>query len=250
MHEIEKRQGKPLIITEGATDWKHMKAAYQALLTDSRCSDWLPGLQFDFLEYMPVGSGEGNFVELEMGDSQLLDMCEQYQHIPQSRRLIFIADRDVPKVIRKMTDEAGNYKAWGNNVYSFCIPVPEFRMETPNICIEHLYLDEQIKHELEDGTERRIFMGNEFDSDGLFLDEGKYFCKNINCCGPDKIDIIDGSDKKKVRRVKGTPQENLALSKMNFADYVLKKERPFDHMDFSGFISLFKTICDILSAEE
>ena len=93
-------------------------------------------------------------------------------------------------------------------------------------------------------------MGNEFDSDGLFLDEGKYFCKNINGCGPDKIDIIDGSDKKKVRRVKGTPQENLALSKMNFADYVLKKGRPFDHMDFSGFISLFKTICDILSAEE
>ena len=53
---IERSQARPLIITEGATDWKHMKAAYEALRNDPRCSEWLTRLDFDFLEYEPKNS--------------------------------------------------------------------------------------------------------------------------------------------------------------------------------------------------
>ncbi len=42
---IAEKNDKPLIITEGATDWKHMKAAYDSLLNDPRCSEWLPNLK-------------------------------------------------------------------------------------------------------------------------------------------------------------------------------------------------------------
>ena len=32
-----------------------------------------------------------------------------------------------------------------NKVFSFVLPVPKNRKNTPNICIEHLYSDEEIK---------------------------------------------------------------------------------------------------------
>ena len=50
---IDEKNNRPLIITEGATDWKHLKAAYRKLLDDPRCSEWLSSLDFDFLEYEP-----------------------------------------------------------------------------------------------------------------------------------------------------------------------------------------------------
>lgn len=49
-----------------------MKAAYQALLSDSRCADWLSTLEFEFLEYEPKtgDSGDANgVIKLEMGDA-------------------------------------------------------------------------------------------------------------------------------------------------------------------------------------
>lgn len=45
---IDTKKDKPLVITEGATDWKHMKAAFNYLVADPRCSEWLPSLDFDF----------------------------------------------------------------------------------------------------------------------------------------------------------------------------------------------------------
>ena len=45
---IDAKHEKPLIITEGSTDWKHMKAAYNELIHDSRCKEWLSELDFEF----------------------------------------------------------------------------------------------------------------------------------------------------------------------------------------------------------
>ena len=219
--EIEKRQDKPLIITEGATDWKHMKAAYQALLSDSRCADWLSTLEFEFLEYEPKtgDSGDANgVIKLEMSDSHLQAMCKQHQLIPQPRKLLFIADRDKDDVRKDMCGQ-GRYKIRGNNVYSLCIPVPSHREKAPKICIEHLYLDEELKRKvvLSDGTERRIFMGNEFSETGVLIDGRGFHCTDINCCGPQSIGIIDGSGKRKVYKVDDADEKNCALTKMDFA---------------------------------
>lgn len=250
-HEIARKKDKPLIITEGATDWKHMKAAYQALLSDPRCSGWLPALEFEFLEYEPkIGdsSDANGTIKLEMSDSHLLAMCKQHQLIPQSRKLLFIADRDKDEIKKEMCGQS-THKNRGNNVFSLCIPVPHHREKTPKICIEHLYVDEDIKREivLSDGTRRRIFMGNEFSETGVLLDGRDFHCTDINCCGPHRIGIIDGSGKKKVYKIEDADEKNCALTKMDFATYVLEEKVPFSQMDFSGFIPLFEIIRDILA---
>lgn len=85
-------EGKPLIITEGSTDWKHMKTAFSALSKDSQYDDIFNGLEFEFLEYEPKNSGTDG-LKLEMGDVALCSLCENaaktpsYQKIYLCRRL-------------------------------------------------------------------------------------------------------------------------------------------------------------------
>ena len=46
--------------------------------------------------------------------------------------------------------------------------MPKHRKNTPNICIEHYYLDSDLKRTLNiNGVARRIYMGNEFYTDAL-----------------------------------------------------------------------------------
>lgn len=257
---IQSNNQKALIVTEGATDWKHMKAAYNSLCNDPRCSSWLPNLSFDFLEYEPDNSSVSANLKLKMGEGALRELCKQSSHIPQNRKLIFIADCDVPNAVHTLNppDQSSNgsqtlpYKCWGNNVYSFCLPVPSSRASTPGICIEHYYSDNEIKSSINiNGIPRRLFMGNEFDNNGISLSGNittgdLYICKDKNSCGPDKISIIDASEKKKVVKVRETPEINYALPKMDFANYILEAKAPFDHMNFSNFIPLFETIKQIL----
>lgn len=244
---IAEKKDKPLIITEGATDWKHMKAAYNSLLNDPRCSEWLPNLNFDFLEYEPKNSTVQNCFKLEMSASHLKTMCEQYCLVKQPRKMIFIADADVKEIRNSLGQKDAQYRSWGNNVYSFILPVPEIRQATPEICIEHYYSDNQIKMELKcGGIKRRLYMGCEFDTDGLSLDK-KMFCNERNSCGNEKIRIIDGHEKSpRVYSIADENKTNVALSKMKFATSVLEKTPPFDEMDFSNFIPLFEIVKEIL----
>ena len=246
---IDEKNVRPLIITEGATDWKHLKAAYSKLLDDPRCSEWLSTLDFDFLEYEPKNSTSQNCYKLEMSGSQLQTMCEQYSLMQQPRKMIFIADSDVEKVQKALSEKDVAYKSWGNSVYSIVLPLPLHRpnAKISEICIEHYYTDDQIKMELEiDGVKRRLFMGCEFDSDGVSLD-ATMFCNERNSCGEGKLRIIDGHEKSpRVYRIDDKNKTNIALSKMKFAASVLDGQAPFDQMDFSNFIPLFEIIRDIL----
>ena len=239
---------KALIVTEGATDWRHFKAAYEALKEDTRCKEWLPLLEFDFLEYDPKNSKSSSFCKLQMSCSELKTMCKNYSYTSHRSKVIFIADND-DKDTKKVLGSEFRYRAWGNNVYSFCLPVPSFR-DRDEICVEHLYLNDEIKREIEiDGIKRRIYLGNEFNEDCFMVDSSgsTFCCTDRNVCGPNKIAIIDGGDKKKVIKVPGGDGINYALSKMKFANAVLKKEEPFSNMDFSAFIPVFEIIKDILT---
>ena len=244
---IDAWKNRPLIITEGATDWKHMKAAYNRLVADPRCSEWLSGLDFTFLEYEPENSPLENCYKLSMSGSQLKTMCEQYSLMQQPQKMIFIADADLKDVRNALGGKDKPYKSWGNNVYSLILPLPEHRADTPDICIEHYYSDDQLKTTIEsNGVKRRLYMGCEFDSDGLSLDK-TLFCNERNSCGEGKIRIIDGHEKSpRVYQISDTEKTNIALSKMKFAASVLEADTPFDQMDFSNFIPLFETIRDIL----
>ena len=246
---INAKKERPLIITEGATDWKHLKAAYNKLLGNPICSEWLSTLDFEFLEYEPKNSTIQAEYKLEMSGSQLQTMCEQYSLMQQPRKMIFIADSDVGKVQKALSGQDAAYKAWGNGVFSFVLPLPLNRptAKISEICMEHYYTDDQIKLEIGiNGVKRRLFMGCEFDSDGVSLDS-TMFCNERNSCGEGKIRIIDGHEKSpRVYRFDDKNKVNIALSKMKFATAVLEGQAPFDEIDFSNFIPLFEIIRDIL----
>lgn len=244
---ISEHKEKPLIITEGSTDWKHLKAALCWLCTNEETSSVYSSLDFEFLEYEPVSNGvSDDTLRLEMGDSQLTDCCKSTSLLPQSRKIIFIADADNEKTKAKLT-ERDSYKSWGNNVYSFVIPIPQHRATTPNICIEHYYKDDEIKTLKKiSGIDRRLYIGNEFDSSGISSDK-MLLCHRKDLCGESKISIIDGSSGAKVIRIHDDERHNLALSKADFANAILNKEDNFGDFDFSEFQLIFNIIKDILA---
>lgn len=237
---------KERAITEGATDWKHMKAAFSKLSQCPENVEAYRSLDFDFLEYEPEQSTKEGALKIQMSNTQLTSMCKHFASIPQPRKLIFIADADDTSTNKELGSESG-FKVWGNNVYSFTIPVPAHRTDTPKICIEHYYSDNDIKTQVEiNGVQRRIYMGNEFDSVGISVD-GQLCCVDRNSCGPDKIRIIDGTSDKRVFCIQGDRKTNLALPKMEFADRVLGNSPEYSNIDFSSFSLIFdiiNKICD------
>ena len=243
---IDERE-KTLIVTEGTSDWKHLKAAYNRLKDNENYKEIFENLDFDFLEYEPINSDSDTDYKYDMGSTALCNMCETCAKLPRKQKLIFIADRDVEKVNKKLSESEKEYKKWTDGVYSFILPIPEFRKDTPNISIEHLYTDEEIKTEcIENGIKRRLFMGNEFDDRGINVEKDR-LCTKKELCGPNSISIIDGSSKSRVSGLANDKDINFALSKNKFAEYVLNGSDDFSEFDFKEFIPIFKTIkkiCD------
>lgn len=240
---------KPLIITEGHTDWKHMKAAYENLKDREEYKDIFENLDFKFLEYEAANSPVQADIKIEMGNTALTSMCEAMAKLPHSRKMIFIADCDDKDTNKKMTETGKVFKDWKNNVYSFILPVPENRSDNPAICIEHLYSDDEIKTEYDvQGVKRRLFIGNEFDEHGLSNDS-RYLCIYKNFCGPKKNNIIESRSEKGVVLINGDRSKNYAWTKTDFANCVLNKVSPFDKFDFSNFVEIFKIIKEICNKD-
>lgn len=266
-----KNTSEPLIITEGQTDWMHLESAYRALLQDSNNKDLFSKLgnikfyefegkqksnkdsskEIQTLTISDIGFGKegGSLIKAEMGDSALLTLCETLSKFNNGRIIIFIFDHDKEEIVNEVVN-GNNYKNWGNNVYSFAIPVPESRKKTPLISIEHYYTDDEIKSVERIGVvDYRLFMGNEFDEKGFFLSDDRrinllYPKKN---CGKDKINILDGNCVNIVERRNGN-SENVALSKFRFALNIYNNENGFDNFDFSNFILIFEMIHNILDS--
>ena len=241
---------KALIITEGMTDWKHMKRAWNILknspeyvcLTD----------KFEFLEYEDNNSSSSSCIKLNMGCDNLLNMCRAFASLKNARTIIFIADRDVENIV-KMLSGPDKFKNHGNNIFSFAIPVPDFRKTTPAICIEHYYSDEEICTEWFDvNTKRRLFMKKEFNESGFGIGKASgYFCKKINGQGMTSISILDGSKEKKVTSIENNGVgENFALSKNEFINAILNNRDGFKDIDSCNFKLIFDIIKDILILQQ
>lgn len=258
-----KNTSEPLIITEGQTDWMHLESAYRALLQDSNNKDLFSKLgnikfyefegkqksnkdsskEIQTLTISDIGFGKegASLIKAEMGDSALLTLCETLSKFNNGRIIIFIFDHDKEEIVNEVVN-GNNYKNWGNNVYSFAIPVPESRKKTPLISIEHYYTDDEIKSVERIGVvDYRLFMWNEFDEKGFFLSDDRrinllYPKKN---CGKDKINILDGNCVNIVERRNGN-SENVALSKFRFALNIYNNENGFDNFDFSNFILILR----------
>ncbi len=242
--EIGQRVGKTLIVTEGPTDWKHMKRALQQLQQSNNYSEAYQMIDVEFLEYEDRNSQEGDF-KLDMGDGTLVEMCKYNAKLKQVRKIIFIGDRDTRK-----SDELSapncKYKYWGNNIYSFQIPLPEHRKDTPLISIEHYYTDTEIKtvEVFEDGTKRRLYMGNDFNSNGICIEE-QIMCEKRKVCGQDKINIIEGSNGEKIIPIDDSLTTNYAISKNRFIENIIAEKEGFKDIRYENFRLIFDIIKEI-----
>lgn len=213
---------KPLIVTEGKTDWKHIKAALGFYKKVGKYED----LDIDFWEY-----------EEEFGDSKLETLLKNLAKIDNKHKIIGIFDSD---------DKIGkNYmalKCFGHNVFGVCIP--ENISYPEGISIEFLYIDDDIKKYDSEG--RRLYLANEFTQHSRRL-----MTNNTISTTNNKVESYYKTGIVKIidEDVYDINENSIALSKNEFAKKVLNKIAPFDTMDFSGFIPLLDNIDEIIKTK-
>ncbi|MBK3734247.1 AAA family ATPase [Azospirillum brasilense] len=234
-YENLKRQAaasaKPLIITEGKTDWKHIKAALNYLNGYGQHTD----IDVEFLEYSD---------DVDMGDDRLARMCEHFARVAQTRKMIFVFDRDNPTIIGKMSGSPGRYRSWGNQVFSLCIPEPPNRKGYKNISIEFYYSDGDLRT-VDPSTNRRLIFSNEIEK---VIRPGKNQVFHRLLQHPETSEEFEkkiyDQDCDKIIDEFG---HQVAMSKAAFADLVAEKRQGFDSFDRTSFTDFFDIVRDISS---
>lgn len=223
--ELDKKEARPLIVTEGESDWKHLKSALRYFKKEKFFSQ----LNIEFSEYHG-----------DMGDSELLKMCIEKMREPQDRIYIFIFDNDKPDIIRKVNWN-NSPKIWGNKVYSFSIPSPSHRT-APNVDIELYYKDDEIK--TKDASGRRLYLNTEFVQQSSKHSNENCACKNSGKLRCGRLCVVDSASS-----VIDSQGNNIALSKNNFAKNILYEVDGFQNFDFSEFKQIFEIIEKIIHKE-
>ena len=121
MHRL-KDVNKPVVITEGKTDWKHLKAALSYFHSIGEFKE----IEVEILEY--------NF---DFGDSKLHSLLNQYRLFPHKYKVIGVFDCD--EANGKNIHNAGGIKKYSENIWGMSIPIPDFRSYNTGISIEFLY---------------------------------------------------------------------------------------------------------------
>lgn len=222
---------KNLIVTEGKTDWKHLKRAFNRLVKDGKYED----LDFEFFEY-----------DFNMGDDKLWDVCKYNSYFNNQNIKVFIFDADVDKINKFHSGQEFHY--YGNNVYSMILPVPSNRSNTPNISIENYYTDEEIT--ISDSNGRRLYLAKEFDDNGVLysdsrirdLDYTKHRNKSQNYIIDDKVMHTEANAIEYGLEELRVVGKNVALSKDSFANYILDGKAPYDIVGYKTFSLIFDVI--------
>jgi hypothetical protein len=211
-----------IIWTEGKTDWQHLKRAFQALDIGSKLvfeesdSDW--------------------------GDDQLLKQCAALARVAQPLPTIFIFDRDNDEIIRKVEDPTLGYKIWGNNVYSFAIPIPAHRSDQSAVCIEFYYTDDELRTPDEEG--RRLFLSTEFNpTSGRHRADSRLSIGNKG-----KLPLEGKGVRARIvdSEVYDERSHNIALSKADFAKHVVAGNGAFSLFRFEAFRAIIAIIDSII----
>lgn len=154
---------------------------------------------------------------------------------PQGRIIIGIFDRDNPKFIK----EIGDKKDFGNNVFAFCLPIPNFRQNYQNTSIEFYYDDKYLKKE---HLGKRLFFSNEIATSG-----GKKGIKPtrfpINPISADEL--IKTIEDENINEIK-KDGVIVAHSKTEFARLVATDDNFIIDFDFKNFQLLINRIQDII----
>ena len=221
--EIEQNT-KPLIITEGKTDAKHLKAALSRLgITD---------INVDFFDPS----------SLQWGDSQLKSMLNHLCKVKQARRIIGMFDRDSEEYINYTSNDGYLYKNLGNNVYVFAIPLVNDSEYGDKISIEHYYSRKDIQ--VLDDNGRRLFLGDEFYTSGNSKD-GRYQTKISKI--QNKV-LVNGIIDEKVYETSDLEQKiSVARTKDSFAEDILNNIEYTRNIDFTNFNKIFDVIRQIIA---
>lgn len=213
-----------IIWTEGITDARHLGKAAEKLGIK---------LKIEFKE------------AIESGNDVLLKKCKVFSESPQNVPMVFIFDPDDKDILKNVSDEPNKYKSWGNNVFSFGLPIPQHRKDFKNVCIELYYTDEDI--ETIDRNGRRLFLTSEFNPvSGTCLHDPMIHIGNIHRLKG----ATTASNAKIVDADVFREDENIALPKADFADYVYNDVSPFHHFDMHEFKAIFELIETILEKAE
>lgn len=217
---------KPLIITEGKTDWKHLKAALEHFENNDEYTD----LDIVFLEYED---------EIDMGDSHLNSLLKNLSKIKQDRMIIGIFDCDENNGKEYAKEQ---FRDFGNNVYAFSIPLPTHRANHSGISTELLYKDEDLMQMTNDN--RRLYLTSEFNERGRLISDYSISVQNLV-----KIKRhLELNNSKIIDSEVTDGNNNIALSKNDFAVLVLNKTEPFNKMSFEGFRGVFDRLMAIINA--
>lgn len=224
--------GGALIITEGKTDWQHLKLALAALRAAGQYVD----LDVEFLEF-----GD----DLSMNDTKLAQMCEHVASLPVMRNTIFMFDRDNPTYVQKMSGAPNSYKKWSDRVYSFCIPTPPHRDGYEKISIEFYYSDEDIRTR-DPETNKRLWFSNEVRGEIDFTTKKQVPRALAAPIAQSEFQkVIFDTDASRIVDDSGL---QVGLSKSAFVEAILGNAEIGPNIDRAPFASIFDVVQKIVAA--
>lgn len=215
---------KPIIVTEGKTDYRHIKKAINILGRDD--------VDVDFYQ-----------VPDKWGSSKLKEMLEQLSRIKQQKIVIGIFDRDEPEYLTYLDVDNQQYKTYGDsNVYAFAIPLVNESLYGNSISIEHYYNRNNLLKE-DPVNHRRLFLGSEFHASGNSKD-GNYQTKTSNI--KHKVEVNGVIDDKVFVSTDLEQLHSVALTKDAFTTLIETNDEYINDFDFTNFNQILNVIQDII----
>ena len=209
-----------VVFCEGPSDGLHLAAALDYLKRNGEYLD----LNVFFYKYSKKQS---------ISNSKLKDLLNYRVTWVDDPKVveIYLFDRDDMQYLN-MESESGAPICHSKNRFSFLLPCVEHRV-SHRVCIEHFYKNADLLKKDKNG--RRIYLSTEFERETAYCAKEKVSTTRKKTLRCDYEFIIDSG-------VLDEYENNVALSKMAFAQDVFNKVPPFDQMDFSSFSAIFDKI--------
>ena len=222
LEDKSSRLKKPIIFTEGKTDWMILKRAQDKLNID---------LNLAFHES-----------DKDLGCDKLLELCKNTSFLPHEYPITFIFDRDIIKIIKEADNEKDGFKTWGNNVFSIVLPIPFHRKDYSYIPIEMYFNDNEIK--TKDNKNKRLFFTNEV--------EMTISPSNQEFLGYRKARVRKDEEYQKrilvknIDKLRDSSGKSIAISKSRFAENIYRGIEPFNKFNYKEFQKIFSLIKKII----